>query len=557
MKAFKIKSISKDDTLVLKAVGILLIALHNYFRWVKPITGENEFGMSVGYIQNGFHFITGNPLEFVNVFFNFLGHYGVQIFILLSAYGLTKVYINKQEKWKHIVVKRFVKLYPSLLLATFAMVLFHVAAHANLPSKKLLVSYLAQLSLLSTLIPGKALSAVGPWWFYSMIFQFYLLFPGLLFLFKRFGVKAFVIISVISYGLIIFLNPHLRSINLNILHTALGHLPEFCFGIWLASKKEIRINWPIYTLALAVFILSNFFREAWYFSHLSVIIVLLPVLQWLTTKIKSKGFAKRFFTFIGLVSVYIFAIHGFLRWEFVALANFLNHPIAEFLVGIMFLVFTTGFAWLLFKVENNLRQWIANEPKGKHIFRFIVIFVLMAGLVFSVKSCESINYAKKQKQKQNKKLTATVGFKKVLDFENYKATDHPIIDTVSFSGNKSCLITPEREYGPIIKIDLSEVSLENAKEIKLSCAVHKTNNKLNEVHAVMELRKTKNKTRLAWKNKKFVNAKFNGDWSNSSFSFSIEPEIMRSDAFIKFYIWNNSSQNLIIDDFGVEIIYEE
>jgi len=34
-----------------------------------------------------------------------------------------------------------------------------------------------QLTLLANFVPGKAMSACGPWWFYSFIFQFYLVFP--------------------------------------------------------------------------------------------------------------------------------------------------------------------------------------------------------------------------------------------------------------------------------------------------------------------------------------------------------------------------------------------
>ena len=270
MKAIKIKSITKDDTLIYKAIGIILIALHNYYRWVEPITGENEFYSSSSFINNSFQTISGNFLEFINVFFNFLGHYGVQIFIFISAYGLTKGYLNSSVKWGAFVRKRFVKLYPTLLLAAFAMILFNATAHGNMPNKKTLVDIGIQLSLLSTIIPNKALVAVGPWWFYSMIFQFYLIFPLLLKVFRKYKSTGLLLIAMVGYLMVIFLNPVLLNNKINILQTVFGHLPEFCLGIWFASKKEIKINIWIYIFAILIFSLGNYFKIAWYFSHLAI-----------------------------------------------------------------------------------------------------------------------------------------------------------------------------------------------------------------------------------------------------------------------------------------------
>lgn len=551
MKAFKIKTISKNDTLLLKAIGIFLIAFHNYYRWVKPISGENEFGMSAGYIQNSFSIIQNNPLEFINVFFNFFGHYGVQIFIFLSAYGLTKVYLNKQESWMQIVVKRFVKLYPSLLLAAFTLVLFGVSAHGNLPSKKMLFSIIAQLSLFSTLIPGKALSAVGPWWFYSMIFQFYLLFPVLLSLFKRLKINALFVISVLSYALLIFVNPLLRTFDLNILHTVFGHLPEFCLGIWIASKKEFKINWLIYVLAIAIFVLSNFFLQAWYFSHLSIIVILLPILQWITVKIKSKDFINKILTFIGLVSVYIFAIHGFLRWEFVGLANFLNHPIAEFLVGLLFILFVVGIAWMLFLVESQIRKWIFNEEAQRYRYlRLIFLLGLVTSLLFLVKMFEHFKYENEQSVGAETSLI----WSKKYDFENRNNKEYLVVDSVSYSGLKSCVITSEQEYGPVIKIDLEEFDIKKLKAIKVSCALYKSGNSEDKVHIVLEHRKTKRKARLGWYNRTFDGAQYENHWCAKEFVFEIDNAIIPKNSFYKIYLWNNSNSLVIIDDFTVDVI---
>lgn len=556
MKSFKIKLITKEDTLILKAIGIILIALHNYYRWVKPITGENEFGMSGGYAINSYQTILNNPLEVINVFFNFLGHYGVQIFIFISAYGLTKVYLSKSIEWRLFVRKRFLKLYPTILLATFAMVIFHVAGHGNLPSKKMLFDFAAQLSLLSTVLPGKALVAVGPWWFYSMIFQFYLIFSGLLWIYKKYKGQGLIILSIVFYVFVIIVNPMLRPLKLNLLQTVFGHIPEFCFGIWVASRKDFRINILVYLIALLVFAFGNYFRPIWHFSHLAAIVVILPPVQYLIEKIKLNDFMNKIVSFIGLVSVYIFAVHGFLRWDFVGLANFLNHPIAEFLVGIMFLIFSIGMAWLLYTTENQMRLWIkVPDNKKNSRFRFLLLFILMAGLVISVKSCESINYAKKKKQSADQK--EIVVKKLIIDFEEKINEKYIVIDTLAFNGNKSCLITPEREYGPEHRIEIKDLDVNKLKEIRVSCAIFDSNPEPNNVHAILELRKSGNNSRLGWKNKSFPITDNINTWINNSFIFNMDGSNARPDSYIKFYIWNNSDYDVIIDDFIVEFIYLE
>jgi peptidoglycan/LPS O-acetylase OafA/YrhL len=552
MKAFKINTITKNDTLLLKAIGIILIVFHNYFRWIKPITGENEFGMSPGYLLKSFRILSFNPMEIINVFFNFFGHYGVQIFIFISAYGLTKAYANKSFTWKGFVVKRFYKLYPSLLIATFAMIVFNIAAHGNLPSKNLLIELGSQLSLLSTLIPGKALSAVGPWWFYSMIFQFYLLFPLLLWVNNRFRAKGLILIAILSYVLLIIFNPVLLKFKLNILNTAIGHLPEFCFGIWLAGKKDFKVHFAVYLVALSVFILGNYFKPVWYFSHLAAMIVLLPILQFVISKIKQNDFISKIILFVGVTSVYLFAVHGFLRWEFVGLANFLNYPLTEFLVAILFFLFSLGFAHLLNLLEKQMRTWVrSNEGRKNQSYRVLFLFVLMAGLVLSVKSCESINYAKK------KKLKEVVGNKHLIDFEKNEDMNLVIVDTVAFSGKKSCLITPKKEFGPEYRFLIKDVKIEKIKEIKVGCFIYNNLSSYKDIHVVFDIRKNSGGASVNWTNQHFTNETNNDLWIGNKMSFEIDGGDARPDSYAKIYVWNNSEESIIIDDFSVEIVYYE
>jgi hypothetical protein len=84
--------LTREGTNLLKGIAIILIALHNYYRWISPMTGENEFEFSRLATINNYILVRSNLLEVVHAFFSFLGHYGVQAFIVISAYGLTRSY---------------------------------------------------------------------------------------------------------------------------------------------------------------------------------------------------------------------------------------------------------------------------------------------------------------------------------------------------------------------------------------------------------------------------------------------------------------------------------
>jgi peptidoglycan/LPS O-acetylase OafA/YrhL len=71
------------------------------------------------------------------------------------------------------------------------------------------------LLLISTLIPGKALSINGPWWFYSMIFQLYLLFPIFMWIERKYSIKGLISLALLGLvGTVLLYNP-MGKIGLN------------------------------------------------------------------------------------------------------------------------------------------------------------------------------------------------------------------------------------------------------------------------------------------------------------------------------------------------------
>ena len=182
---------TKRDTNTLKGVAILCIVFHNYFHWLWPSPGENEFDFAPDRIRHFFDLLGQQPSEFVNILFSYFGHYGVQIFLFISGFGLAVSMMQRPRSWESFVVHRLKKLYPLLLTAILTYILVLLATeHRMLGAyEKQELGY--KLLFLHTLIPDSGLSVNGPWWFFGLIFYLYLLFPWLYRWIQQWGYKVF------------------------------------------------------------------------------------------------------------------------------------------------------------------------------------------------------------------------------------------------------------------------------------------------------------------------------------------------------------------------------
>ena len=183
------KEFSKDDSLIIKGLAILTIMLHNLFRWIEPITGENEFGFSPHVVQKLYESFTSQPQEFINIIFNYLGHFGVQAFILLSGYGLTKSMLSKPKCWTAFMGSRLKKIYPLLIIAVASYSLIRWGFGDETLTHSDCREIIHKLLLIHTLTPYEGITFCGPWWFFGLITQLYILFPILLNLTQRYGTK--------------------------------------------------------------------------------------------------------------------------------------------------------------------------------------------------------------------------------------------------------------------------------------------------------------------------------------------------------------------------------
>lgn len=541
---------SKTDTDFLKGVSILLIALHNYYRWVNPITGENEFWFSTANYIKSFVTLRSNPLELFNVFFNFLGFYGVQGFILISAYGLTLSYRKKHPGYGKFILERFNKLYPAFFFAAVLLVVFMILQNGNLIGLDHLKDIGLQLTLLANFFPGKAMSACGPWWFYSFIFQFYLVFPFLMWIVDKWKVKGLVTVAILGYITTILVYTPMVKADLNPYMFVFGHLPEFALGIFLAIRKEVKIPLWVIALSLLVFIAGNIYSGVWPFANLAAALLLwIAVSRWISV-LKQGSLTLKIIAFIGMVSMYIFAIQGFTRWNFINLANTLFSPFTSLILGLFFMALATGIAYLMMISEHGIRSWISStgSTPGRYLRFFLLPLLALASLTVLFLTNSSAS-AREEKAKNQPIILAS-------DSNTFESPEKGRLDRYSgdffFHGSRSYSMPPPESFSPRLEVDFGKFDPKRLIEVTAKVMMF-TSDSLSSGHLVLEVYDKKTNKRLVWKSTYIKPGEFpQNSWFPCFYKYTVPKEYLYPEYFIRVYVWNPGKGLFYIDDLIVE-----
>ena len=318
--------LDKKDTTILKALAILAIVFHNFFHIAAGVH-ENEFDFNPArfgvFLQAVVH-----PSLAIQALFAFYGHFGVQIFIFLSAYGLAKTHWHDTSTWHSFMWSRVKKLYPMFALAVlFWAVLTSMHVGALWVIRDAGPEILLMLAGISTLVPGLGLPPVGPWWFIPFIMQAYALFPFLRSLTRRFGWPALVLLSLACYLLTYAANPILAHWDVTLAMTPIARMRVLCLGI-IAARYPLRIRSYMALPAFAIVILGSQYAGL---SHLVSISAVFAIL-WLYSKLRPVLRRSAALEKIGNYSLAIFLVNGIVRVPFIYLAH---SPAMQLALGVV------------------------------------------------------------------------------------------------------------------------------------------------------------------------------------------------------------------------------
>ncbi|WP_299876596.1 acyltransferase [uncultured Cocleimonas sp.] len=351
-------TLSSNETLIMKGIAILMIAVHNFMH-LFPFPKENEFDFSFERTSSMLHLLWTEPENSIRVLFSFFGHFGVEVFIFLSAYGLTKKSSKHTLTYWSFISDRIAKLFPAFIIAILIwLALEGFYSHGILgPFKMLSMHYqeiLLKLTLVSNFIPDMALESIGPWWFIPFIFQFYFAFPFLLKLYDRWQTMGLVTLSVFCLVFSATVDGSISGVNLY--YTIVPYMPVFALGIYLAKQdisiKAIEIPGSLLLLTVLIFILGNVNPYLWVLSNISFIILFLVTMNTVIPKIQ--GNLQNILIFTGEISMALFLVNGFLRFPMLRWAVEKDNWLITIALCLVFLAISYIVAIILIRLERLL-----------------------------------------------------------------------------------------------------------------------------------------------------------------------------------------------------------
>ena len=356
--------ITRTEGALLRGMAIIGIVLHNYCHWLGSIVRENEYTFRQGNVDGLLSVLQHPDSRLPLHLLSFFGHYGVPIFLFLSAYGLEKKYAGKLLQSPPRTLTKRVR---SVLgfMATHYLKLFRLMAVGF--AIFLLVDTLtphpwhydiekigAQLLMLNNLFsqPDRMIWP-GPYWFFGLMMQFYLLYR--LVLYRRHWAVTVVLIAVcvVMQGL---LPPDGDAMN-RYRYNWMGGMLPFGFGLLYARfekslgticQTSIRLFVGVALCVGLVFAMSLNF-VGWTFTPAIVCMGGLLLAKALTSA-PFFGLLSQMLTWLGSISAALFVVHPIARKVIIPL----SHQGHLYTGLLLYVVVSIILAWLLHQVIRRI-----------------------------------------------------------------------------------------------------------------------------------------------------------------------------------------------------------
>lgn len=356
--------IGTHESKAMRGIAIMAIMLHNFAHWLAPMVRENEYQFNEHNVRRLMVELSSPTMDIFAQLMSFFGHYGVPVFVFLSAYGLVMKYESKDalakdaslslrsawdDAWQ-FVVKHYKKLFFMMIVgySVFMMVDF-MTPHPY--SKYSLRAVLAQLLMMGNLHsePHHAIWP-GPYWYFGLMVQLYVfyrfvLYPGKMSLMGMLTprVRNIIMVGIILVTLFaqLLFEPNGDGINWY-RYNMFGSLPVFIAGTMFARmqpRQELtRLHWAL-TLIIALFMILFFSMNfaCWIIVPFFICVATVAFVKVLPQFIYDP------FVWIGNISAAIFVCHPITRKVLIPIAHHGDIYAGLLLYVVVTLVFAMAF----------------------------------------------------------------------------------------------------------------------------------------------------------------------------------------------------------------------
>ena len=357
--------LTREECTAMKGIAILAIMLHNYSHWLKGIIRENEYTWQQWKCDKLWEVIQ-QPDAFLPLhLFSFFGHYGVPVFLFLSGFGLVKKYERQwvgerssgmQGSLPEVGIWRFVRYNYLKLFRIFIVgfVLFTLLdAFTPGMHRYTWQEVVGMLGMYANFFekPSEVVWP-GPYWYFSITLQFYILYRLLLYRWRHWGV----VVGLIGVCWIWQMTCYDDMETLERLrYNLVGGMLPFGMGVLLArfepqlmrnasigettSGLRQMIGWLFVLIAVTILIFacSIFGFGKWLWVPLLIVIGTIALIKMIPSQ------AMPYVLWLGSISAAIFVTHPLVRKVFVR--PYLQNDLYAGLL--LYIVATLLLSWLV------------------------------------------------------------------------------------------------------------------------------------------------------------------------------------------------------------------
>lgn len=336
--------LSRAECSALRAIAIMGIVLHNFCHWLDIEAKENEYLFRVSNNDGLWHALTSPDGMLPVSLLSYFGHYGVPVFVFLSGYGLARKYGSVPDlPVLGFIRHHYLKLFGMLVAGFVAYTLVDAVTPHPFPYRAEYI--VAQLLMYINLTehPSTFIHP-GPYWFFGLMMQLYIIYRLLL---HRRGTAVMAALVVVCWAVQAVCSPESDALRW-LRYNSIGSVLPFCAGVQLGRAGAFpafltlrRRQWALLCVAaLCVLLPMCFFYQTWFWAPLAVIVASVAFVKALPAAVMPA------FTWIGGVSAAMFVCHPITRKIFIETS--LHRDVYAGLL--LYIVSTVAVSWLFSKL---------------------------------------------------------------------------------------------------------------------------------------------------------------------------------------------------------------
>lgn len=330
-------TLTRTECEALRGLAIMGIFLHNYCHWLRPVVKENEYQYFQHNVDGLYQVLQGqwDGLFFFHIL-SFFGHYGVPVFLFLSAYGLTMKYEQRgntaaaagQYQQSSLPLFGFIKyhwlkLFRMMIVGFVAFTMVDAVTAGQHHYK--VMDIIGQMGLFNNLLPHPDdIIWPGPYWFFGLMIQLYIVYR--LLLYRRhwgWNVALMVLCLVIQLSC----EPESEALNRWRYNFIGGMLP---FGAGLLYARYVRpwttaTNLVAFVLSMSAILLMSFSYLTWHLVPIAICvasITFVKLLGRLEAALRCKNLSvMNVLSWVGSISAALFVCHPITRKIFIPISR--------------------------------------------------------------------------------------------------------------------------------------------------------------------------------------------------------------------------------------------